>query len=143
MTRSMQASLTAIGRQLNEDYQPTLAKPLPTELKDLVARLIALEINKRGSSRRAIAVLQARAAQPEDQRDGAIVMGRAIALLSRPASDVILITAGMAAAVEVCRRWTKGWSDGYRPELHYMRGPGPKWREKHGHADPHRSMSPR
>jgi hypothetical protein len=70
-------------------------------------------------------------------------MGRAIALLSRPASDVILITAGMAAAVEVCRRWTKGWSDGYRPELHYMRGPGPKWREKHGAADPHRSMSPR
>ena len=81
--------------------------------------------------------------QPDDQRDGAIVMGRAIALLSRPASDVILITAGMAAAVEVCRRWTKGWSDGYRPELHYMRGPGPKWREKHGWPDPHRSMSPR
>ena len=22
--------------------------------------------------------------------------------------------------------------DTYRPELHYMRGPGPKWREKHG-----------
>jgi hypothetical protein len=20
----------------------------------------------------------------------------------------------------------------YRPELHYMRGPGPRWREKHG-----------
>ena len=20
----------------------------------------------------------------------------------------------------------------YRPELHYMRGPGPKWRKKHG-----------
>jgi hypothetical protein len=20
----------------------------------------------------------------------------------------------------------------YRPEVHYMRGPGPKWREKHG-----------
>jgi hypothetical protein len=56
----MQASLTAIGRQLHDDYQPTLAKPLPTELKDLVARLIALEINKRGTSRRAIAVLQAR-----------------------------------------------------------------------------------
>jgi hypothetical protein len=30
------------------------------------------------------------------------------------------------------RRWR--WSsllDPYRPELHYMRGPGPKWREKH------------
>jgi hypothetical protein len=22
-------------------------------------------------------------------------------------------------------------SDPYRPELHYMRGPGPKWRERH------------
>jgi hypothetical protein len=21
----------------------------------------------------------------------------------------------------------------YRPEAHYMRGPGPKWREKHAH----------
>jgi hypothetical protein len=24
----------------------------------------------------------------------------------------------------------------YRPELHYMRGPGPKWREKNGLAAP-------
>ena len=47
MTRSMQASLTAIGRQLNADYQPTLAKPLPTELKDLVARLVALDYTSR------------------------------------------------------------------------------------------------
>ncbi len=22
--------------------------------------------------------------------------------------------------------------DSYRPELHYMRGPGPKWHAKHG-----------
>ena len=31
--------------------------------------------------------------------------------------------------------WHSLWSrlfDTYRPELHYMRGPGPKWREKHG-----------
>ena len=27
-----------------------------------------------------------------------------------------------------------GVFDPYRPELHYMRGPGPKWREKHGLA---------
>jgi hypothetical protein len=34
------------------------------------------------------------------------------------------------------RRWI-GTSlfESYRPELHYMRGPGPKWREKHGHGD--------
>jgi len=27
-----------------------------------------------------------------------------------------------------------GVFDPYHPELHYMRGPGPKWREKHGLA---------
>jgi hypothetical protein len=26
--------------------------------------------------------------------------------------------------------------DPYRPELHYMRGPGPKWHAKHGIAKP-------
>jgi hypothetical protein len=36
---------------------------------------------------------------------------------------------------------TKAWRDAmheltdpYRPELHYMRGPGPKWAAKHAHA---------
>jgi hypothetical protein len=32
------------------------------------------------------------------------------------------------------RRWRRLSGllfDPYRPELHYMRGPGPKWREKH------------
>lgn len=24
------------------------------------------------------------------------------------------------------------FTDSYRPERHYMRGPGPKWRAKHG-----------
>jgi hypothetical protein len=44
-----------------------LAKPLPSDLKDLVARLVALEINKRGSSKRAIAVLQSAPAHPESK----------------------------------------------------------------------------
>jgi hypothetical protein len=37
----------------------------------------------------------------------------------------------------VARRWRwlrTSLLDPYRPELHYMRGPGPKWREKHGGA---------
>jgi hypothetical protein len=33
----------------------------------------------------------------------------------------------------------KALFDPYRPELHYMRGPGPKWHEKH--AGSFRSMS--
>jgi len=36
---------------------------------------------------------------------------------------------GMSAGVW---RWVvKDLLKPYRPELHYMRGPGPKWREKH------------
>jgi hypothetical protein len=34
----------------------------------------------------------------------------------------------------IARRWRRMRTtvlNPYRPELHYMRGPGPKWREKH------------
>ena len=39
------------------------------------------------------------------------------------------------AIAEVWRDLRKGLLNTYRPELHYMRGPGPKWREKHGAPD--------
>ena len=35
------------------------------------------------------------------------------------------------AIAEVWRELRKSFLDTYRPERHYMRGPGPKWREKH------------
>ncbi len=31
--------------------------------------------------------------------------------------------------------------DTYRPELHYMRGPGPKWQEKHRAGDLRRASA--
>jgi hypothetical protein len=31
--------------------------------------------------------------------------------------------------------------DPYRPELHYMRGPGPKWRAKHAPVTPADTVS--
>jgi hypothetical protein len=42
--------------------------------------------------------------------------------------------AGQRTRLTVEAIWTRVQraSDPYRPELHYMRGPGPKWREKHG-----------
>jgi hypothetical protein len=36
--------------------------------------------------------------------------------------------------VEAWRMLVKDLFDPYRPELHYMRGPGPKWHEKHSQA---------
>jgi hypothetical protein len=67
MTKSMHASLTAIGRQLHADYLPTVAKPLPSELKHLVAQLVALEAGKRGSTERSVDVLRSASAQPGPQ----------------------------------------------------------------------------
>jgi hypothetical protein len=36
--------------------------------------------------------------------------------------------------VRKIRRWDRNLFESYRPELHYMRGPGPKWHEKHSQA---------
>jgi hypothetical protein len=37
-------------------------------------------------------------------------------------------------AATLAHVWRKLTAEPYRPEKHYMRGPGPKWREKHGPA---------
>jgi hypothetical protein len=63
--------------------------------------------------------------------------------LSRRAAQVVLSAADLTAAVEIWRELKKGLFDPYRPELHYMRGPGPKWHETHSHADSSRSMPSR
>jgi hypothetical protein len=49
-----------------------------------------------------------------------------------PASN--LHVALSAAGLDIWRRLRHAMFDSYRPELHYMRGPGPKWRERHVHT---------
>ena len=44
-------------------------------------------------------------------------------------------TLGGGATARWWHRTTRDLLAPYRPELHYMRGPGPKWREKHGPDD--------
>jgi uncharacterized membrane protein len=41
----------------------------------------------------------------------------------------------LVAMAKIWRRIKNEIFDSYRPELHYMRGPGPKWREKHARDD--------
>jgi hypothetical protein len=54
---------------------------------------------------------------------------------------VLLALPPLARGLEgALRRWrwlTTSLFDPYRPERHYMRGPGPKWREKHARAAQH------
>jgi hypothetical protein len=63
MTALTNDTLNAIGRQLSDAYLPTVREPLPRELKDLVAQLVAFEMRKRGSSARPVEALQRAMAQ--------------------------------------------------------------------------------
>jgi len=58
MTNSIHASLTAIGGQLRAYHLPTVVEPLPGELKELVAQLVAVEFRKQESAERSIEVWQ-------------------------------------------------------------------------------------
>lgn len=52
-----------------------------------------------------------------------------------------IIVTGQTSPATILRVAVQRWQnqmarlfDPYRPERHYMRGPGPKWREKHGQS---------
>jgi len=47
---------------------------------------------------------------------------------------IVFSADGLVPLVNIWRRLRQRIFDSYHPELHYMRGPGPKWREKHAHA---------
>ena len=63
--------------------------------------------------------------------------GTAIAILrlSRLIGAEVFCAIDLVAMAKICRRVKNEILDFYRPELHYMRGPGPKWREKHARGD--------
>jgi hypothetical protein len=58
--------------------------------------------------------------------------------MTRLLSSTERLVHGFAKLVARARaRLAEGTSDAtanYRPEAHYMRGPGPKWRAKHGQS---------
>jgi hypothetical protein len=65
-------------------------------------------------------------------------MIRVIAFASRPLrapSVYVGWVANVVGTVVAFGRARLPKFDNYQPELHYMRGPGPKWREKHPDAD--------
>jgi len=61
-------------------------------------------------------------------------MSRGAALIvqsSRVVGIALVRGVGSTEVGEIWRTLTKDLFNPYRPELHYMRGPGPKCREKH------------
>lgn len=51
--------------------------------------------------------------------------------LSSPANHRDGRSNPLAEIRDFCRQFLARAFDSYRPELHYMRGPGPAWRAKH------------
>ncbi len=64
-------------------------------------------------------------------------MRHALHSVSRVATLAVAMPAGSDGKLAgLWRQFMKDLLDPYRPELHYMRGPGPKWCEKRGLAGP-------
>jgi hypothetical protein len=69
-------------------------------------------------------------------------MIRAASNCSAPSAGSVNTVAGPSVFPAIAATWRQlreAFAGRYRPELHYMRGPGPKWREKHGAAQTDRS----
>jgi hypothetical protein len=47
---------------------------------------------------------------------------------------LVFVQALLKRAAALAQTWRNLIGDPYRPEKHYMRGPGPKVREKYAHA---------
>jgi hypothetical protein len=54
-------------------------------------------------------------------------------VLPRSNLRIVFSAAALMPLVNIWHRLRRAILDSYRPELHYMRGPGPRWREKHAH----------
>ena len=52
-------------------------------------------------------------------------MGKTVPNVSRKGRNLV------AELVDMAHNLARSLFDPYRPELHYMRGPGPKWHAKH------------
>ena len=48
------------------------------------------------------------------------------------AEEIVIVPWVVRLRLECWRSFLAAILNPYRPELHYMRGPGPKWRAKHG-----------
>jgi hypothetical protein len=53
-------------------------------------------------------------------------------VLPRSNLRIVFSAAALMPLLNISRR--REIFDSYRPELHYMRGPGPRWREKHAYS---------
>ena len=66
--------------------------------------------------------------QQETERKSVMTTARATVRMSADRRQAPSLAADI---LDLFQRFAKALFDPYRPELHYMRGPGPKWHAKH------------
>jgi len=65
-------------------------------------------------------------------------MSHATSIQVRAPVAAVNVADSPATFPKIARLWRELHNrafDHYRPELHYMRGPGPKWRERHSRLE--------
>jgi hypothetical protein len=117
--------------QCGQNLRRQLGDPVSDRRDETAARTAAHGAQGECSARRDVA--EQRRPSPRN---------RAMRPTLHPVSRVAAAAIGAPAARDdrgagLWRRFLMELLAPYRPELHYMRGPGPKWHEKHGRAAAH------
>ena len=140
--------LSAIGCQLSVAYLPTIWEPLLRQLKDLVVQLVPFEMHKRARVEcepRGGSAIPYGAAGTGSPLHGSVRQTVALPEDVDVSSNTRLVfplstlrisfsEAGLMPAVNIWRRLRREIFNSCRPEFRYMRGPDPRWREKHAQS---------
>jgi hypothetical protein len=70
----------------------------------------------------------------QKSRNAGEVSPELVIILDAPMKRSEMVRTVFERAAKAWREVIRELTDSYRPELHYMRGPGPKWAEKHNSA---------
>jgi len=120
--------LIAIARQLPSNYFRTSGRWVGRRHARCDRPIDAVFAIRRRHTDAVICVGQPGAADRADTERNA--SRGSVSLFRSPKPDVVLAARRPVAVIEIWSRFKRRIFEPYRPELHYMRGPGPKSRER-------------
>jgi hypothetical protein len=128
MKVSTQDPLIAIARQLRSNYFPMSGRWVGRRHARCDRPIHAVFAIRRRHTNATTCVQQHQAADRADRERNA--SHGSVSIFRLPNPDVVLAARHPVAVIEIWSRFKTRIFKPYRPELHYMRGPGPKSRER-------------
>ena len=120
--------LMAITRQLRSNYFPMSGRWVGRRHARCDRPIQAVFAIRRRHTDAITCVGQHQAADRADRESNA--SHGSVSIFRSPIPDVVLAARRPVAVFEIWSRFKRRIFEPYRPELHYMRGPGPKSRER-------------